>query len=331
MTEFQQLTADIEALRASANIPGVAVAIVKDNHIVYSNGFGQHNDKTLSPETQLEVASLSKPVFAYTVLKLCEQGILDLDRPLSSYLPEPYAPDEMGFSRITARHTLSHSSGLPNWRDADGLRPLFTPGSAFTYSTEGLIYLQTVIEQLIEQPFHEYVQSHLFEPFGMHNSQFLPADMRGFPDFLPRHLYSFGGVSLQTTAADYGRFLIHMMDNEAGDEFHITKTSRNDMLQPHIQVGDWDDLSWGLGWGLEQMEDGIRSFWHWGQRQAQTRNFAFGLPEQKLGIVILTNYVDGLNICEPIIQKITSQQRAYSAFRWLLPAKQWRGDGRKIG
>jgi CubicO group peptidase (beta-lactamase class C family) len=78
--------------------------------------------------------------------------MLELDTVLAEYLPQPYVADEPLLPLITARHVLSHSTGFPNWRSESGLRAGFAPGSAFHYSTEVMIYLQTAIEHLTGQP-----------------------------------------------------------------------------------------------------------------------------------------------------------------------------------
>ena len=79
-------------------------------------------------------------------LKLSEKGILDLDLPLTNYVSERWIEGDPRFSQITARHVLSHTSGLQNWRGKDEpLRIHFTPGSRWQYSGEGYSYLQLVV------------------------------------------------------------------------------------------------------------------------------------------------------------------------------------------
>jgi len=83
---------------------------------------------------------LTKPVVAYAALKLADQGKLDLDAPLSRYLPAPYIDGDARLEQITARRVLSHNSGFPNWRPEG--KPLvihFTPGERFSYSGEGFV------------------------------------------------------------------------------------------------------------------------------------------------------------------------------------------------
>lgn len=329
MIEFTALAQQMQRLLSSTQIPGVAIAVIQNGHIAYSAGFGHSGDVPLTADAPFEVASLSKPLFAYGVLKLCEQGILNLDTPISHYLPAAYLPDEPYLPLMTVRHALSHTTGFPNWRAESGLRAAFRPGSKFHYSTEGLIYLQTALEYVIQQPFHTYAHENILQPFGMANSAFLPIDRVGMPDYLPRHLYSFGAVSLKTTAVAYARFLAEIMASGPGDTFRLSEQMLIEMLTPRIQVGPQESLFWGLGWGLHRRSDGQTSFWHWGSRRNQTRNFVLGSQEERSGVVILTNHETGLSICEAIVEMVMGYA-AYPAFKWLLPPEKWRADGYNV-
>src|SRR5215210_5440517 len=100
-----------------ASVPGLALGIIEGKR-VYRRGFGDAIEESAQPvsdETVFEAASLGKPVFAYAVLRLVDAGVIDLDRPLYDYLPLPDA-DNSRMKRVTARHVLSHTTGLPNWR-----------------------------------------------------------------------------------------------------------------------------------------------------------------------------------------------------------------------
>src|SRR6266699_426718 len=96
--------------------------------------------------TMFEAASMSKPVFAYAVLKLCERGVLDLDTPLTHYTTSRLLAGDPRLDLITARHVLSHTTGFANWRSqSHPLSIAFTPGTQWSYSGEGYSYLQSVI------------------------------------------------------------------------------------------------------------------------------------------------------------------------------------------
>ena len=328
MNDFIRLEALIEQLCNQQTACGIAVAIVREAKIIYARAFGHHDDLPLTLETPLAVASLSKPVFAYTVLRLAEQGVLDLDTPLAQYLPT-YLQDEPHLPLMTARHALSHTTGLPNWREPSGLRAAFPPGSAFHYSTEGLLYLQTVIEHLAQQSLSDYMPQNIFMPKDMLHSRLVLEDLSIWQPYLPSGLRAYGALSLCTTAPDYARFLIEVLHPSRTDEFRLTSRSLDRMLTPHIQVGDQEQLSWGLGWGIQHAkpED---SFWHFGVKRGRTFNFALGYPTEQTGLVILTSQTIGLSVCQDIAQTVFGHSRLLPAFRWLLPPDRWRADGRNL-
>jgi CubicO group peptidase (beta-lactamase class C family) len=147
----------IPTLMREADVPGLAIAFIKAATVVWKRNFGVQDKETQAPiehDTIFGVASLSKPVFAYGVLQLCEKGVLQLDTPLSEYFPIPYTEDGFDPSNprlklVTARQVLSHSAGFGNWRKDEMRRINFTPGEKFSYAGEGYLYLQRVIEHLI--------------------------------------------------------------------------------------------------------------------------------------------------------------------------------------
>src|SRR5205085_228501 len=112
----------------------------------------------VNTETIFEAASLSKPVSAYAALKLCDKGLLKLDEPLSNYLPEPYIADDPRIKLVTMRHVLTHTPGFPNWRRNATLNFINNPGEKFSYSGEGFVYLQAVVEHITRQPLQEYIK-----------------------------------------------------------------------------------------------------------------------------------------------------------------------------
>jgi CubicO group peptidase (beta-lactamase class C family) len=151
---FETIIADLESYipgyMREEGIPGVAIALIRDGEIVWTEGFGAVNTITAKPvtaETLFEVASNSKVVSAYIALRLVDQGKLSLDKHLNDYLAEPWLPPSDYRDAITLRHVVSHSSGLGQI----GRKSLFAPGRDYYYSAGGLHYLQAVIEQVPER------------------------------------------------------------------------------------------------------------------------------------------------------------------------------------
>ena len=321
----KRLESLIPQLMADVDVPGLSIAIVRDSEIFWHRAFGVKNAETKEPvidNTIFEAASLTKPVFAYAVLKLVEGGKLDLDTPLSKYLPQPYIENDERLNLITARRVLSHTTGFPNWRP--GGKPLkihFTPGDRFSYSGEGFVYLQKVVEQLTNQPLDQYMKAAVFEPLGMTDSSLVWMDRYdamkatghnsgGAPTSKRKPPKANAAASLQTTARDYAKFVI-AINNGVG----LKKETIREMLRPQIRVNEGcrnclnpasaklsSTVAWGLGWGLQLTEDGT-SFWHWGDNNGDVHCYVVGYTAQKIGVVIFTNSGNGHSIIPEIISE----------------------------
>ena len=159
-----------------AGVPGLSMSVVQDGRIAWSHYRGVIDASTNQPvsaDTLWPAASLSKPAFAFAALHLVDEGKLDLDRPLKSYVPD-HAPDDPRANKITARQVLSHSSGLRNWRQRTDqpLVPDFEPGARFQYSGEGIYYLQRAVEHIAGMGFEQFMEERLFNPLGMSSSTY---------------------------------------------------------------------------------------------------------------------------------------------------------------
>ncbi len=160
---------EVNRIMSRTQAKGMAVAVVDRGKVGYVQAYGLRNAKgdPLTTETVMYGASLTKAVFAYTVMQLVDRGQLNLDTPLKNYLerplpdygPDPVFPDKYGpyrdlrndprWERLTPRMCLTHSTGFANFAflEADQkLRIHFEPGTRYAYSGEGLILLQFVIE-----------------------------------------------------------------------------------------------------------------------------------------------------------------------------------------
>ena len=162
-----------------AGLPGLSIAALDRGTLAWHKTVGVADAQTQAPldaDTLFEGASTSKPVFAYAVLQLAERGLLELDRPLALYHRPPYLPADARLDRITARHVLTHTSGLPNWSEEgkpDTFLPTFEPGERMVYSGEGFFWLQLVVEKLTGKGLDALMRTQLFEPAGMTHSMFM--------------------------------------------------------------------------------------------------------------------------------------------------------------
>ncbi len=163
-----------ERMRA-AGVPGLAVALIHDGTVVWTEGFGVANVLTgerVTPKTRFEVASNGKVVAAYVMLRFVEQGILALDKPLSAYLADPWLPPSIYRDQVTLWHILTHSSGLSNKMVFRSRAITSVPGETFSYSGIGFMYAQAVVEEVCAQSFEDLAQSWAFEPLGMVRSSY---------------------------------------------------------------------------------------------------------------------------------------------------------------
>jgi CubicO group peptidase (beta-lactamase class C family) len=240
------------------------------------------------------VASLSKPPFAYAVVRLSERGVLDLDTPLADLDPERYDaygldPEAPELRLITARHVLSHASGMGNWAPEDVGRIAFPPGSRWHYSGEGYVYLQAVVERATRSTLDDLAEVEVFRPLGMQSSSYLP----GAGASEGRHFTrAYASHSLHTTAPDYARFVADVLQSDIG----------RIMLAPQITIDD--SLAWGLGWGLAG-----HVFWHWGEMQ-HFSCAAVASTRDGRGLVCLTNGDEGLAACVAVVEDTLADEYA---------------------
>jgi len=173
----KQFMVSLPRLMELAQLPGLGMGVIHGDRLVWQHYAGVANAMTKAPIAAGSIfpaASMGKQIFAYAVLQLVDEHHLDLDRPLKDYLSEDAPTGERG-ERITARHILSHSSGLPNWR-SEGDQPLipaFEPGTKFRYSGEGFYYLQRCVEKSTGMGCEQFMQERIFKPLGMNSSTYL--------------------------------------------------------------------------------------------------------------------------------------------------------------
>jgi CubicO group peptidase (beta-lactamase class C family) len=331
-----QLEKDIPDLMNQADVPGLSIAVLRNARTAWLHDFGIKNTKTKEPvtaDTIFEAASLSKPVFAYAVLKLVDQGKLGLDVPLSTYLPKPYIESDDRLAKITARIVLSHRTGFRNWRgDGNPLSIYFTPGERFSYSGEGFIYLQRVVEQIEGKPLNDIMTKLVFTPLGMASSSYVwrvDFDERTATghdgDATPQDLWKpkdAGSAStLNTTAHDYALFVAAIL-NGAG----LKAATLREMETPQIAVDPEctnctdrtpkrlsKNIFWGLGWGIVRNSKS-ETLWHWGDNGA-FKCFVLADPARKSGMVMFTNSQNGLAIAPAIVREATGSE--FPAFSWV--------------
>lgn len=316
---------DVREIIEKFRVPGISLAYLNDNGAWESVAAGKANadsNQIVNVQTVFTAASLSKPVTAYLTLRLVQVGKIDLEKPLSEYFQYDDLVSKEGYKDVNAKMILTHTSGLPNWRQGDELNFKYAPGERFSYSGEGIVWLQNAIEAIEGTPFDQVARKLLFEPLDMKNSSFIwesrfesnfatPHDELMFPSGKWKPEKTNAAGSLQTNAVDYARFLQELIDPRL-----LSKDLRDQMLKQWITVktykGGKEQVIWGLGIGLQKTSYGLE-LWHWGNN-GNIRSFFAVSPERQKGLVYFTNSKNGLAITEALTEIFLGTPQ--SGYKW---------------
>ena len=258
----QAIDGAVRAAMARTGTRGFALAVIEDGQVRSVDTWGHRNaaGEPLRPDTIMYAASITKAVFAYTVLQMADEGLIDLDRSIADYLPRPlpdytgeeelYAPwhhlagDER-WRRLTPRILLSHRAGFANFFFLEPDRRLqfhFDPGSRYSYSGDGLILLQFVIERGLGLDLGREMQRRVFDRLGMPNSSMMwRADFRrnladgwrqdGTVEPHDERSAPRAAGSLDTTITDLARWAAAMMRGEG-----LSPASRAELVRSQMPV-----------------------------------------------------------------------------------------------
>jgi CubicO group peptidase (beta-lactamase class C family) len=290
------------------------MAVVRNGSVVWAGGFGTVNDTARTPVdtgTVFEAASLSKPVFAYLVLRLAGRGEFDLDRPLYEMLEYPRLAHDRRYERITARMVLSHATGLPNW-GGDTLRLAFDPGTAYSYSGEAFLFLQKALERVTGDSLDELARREVFEPLDMTRSSYVWRErLAGNVAWGRNWLWNIAPVnhypeanaaaSLLTTAPDYARFVAAVLTGRGLSPA---------MWRAYLTPGRETSPGIAIGLGI-RVEDGLagRIFYHSGNNGRRFTCYMTGDVARGLGLVYFTNASDGTALVEPLASRVLGAER----------------------
>ena len=303
----------IQKAMDSIGLPGLSIAIVNDNKIAYHNTFGIKNIKTEEPvtaKTIFEGASLSKPLFAYFLMKMAEDGKLDLDKPIYPYLkpifPEgTIAPDSFEYYKtLTPRIILSHGTGIPNWVKGKPIEIAFKPGTDFSYSGEAYQHLGAAFGTKLGIAWGTKLDSLFIKeaalPIGMdrtiytwdkkYENTIARGHIKGKVNPKINRYKKVGpGFSLHSDAEDYALFLIEMMSPK-----NISVSTRDEMLREHNHFKKDNKLyketgqtGWGLGFAQKPTPNGLMHL-HTGNNQ-DFQAYTMFIPEQNYGFVMFAN------------------------------------------
>jgi CubicO group peptidase (beta-lactamase class C family) len=333
-----EIDATMTRLLQAAEVTGAAIAVIDHGRIAYQGAYGfrdQERHLPLTIDSVMSAASITKPTFAYLVMELVDQGILNLDKPIYQYLPKPlpeypkYADlaGDPRYQQITARMLLSHTAGFPNWRWFEPDRKLrihFEPGSRFAYSGEGIDLLQLVVETVTNQPLDKLIEEKVFAPFGMTRTSLVWQDRfasdfaNGYDEYgrlLGAHQWKHADAagSMLTTVRDLARFIDAVMEGK-----NLRPQTHREIFRPQVQIMSRHEfpslntettdanksirLSYGLAWGLYWTPYG-EAFFKEGHDEGW-RNYTVCFQKPQTGIVILTNSSNGEGIFKQVLETV---------------------------
>jgi CubicO group peptidase (beta-lactamase class C family) len=289
-----------------------SVLVAQGDHVLHSAGYGmadlEHNVAN-TPHTKYRLGSITKQFTAAAILNLQDQGLLDVDDPISAYLPD-YPNGDV----ITIHHLLSHSSGIPNLEDFPDFvatmrepatpselierfadMPLeFAPGDQWAYSSSNYIVLANIIEEVARQSYAEYLDTVLFAPLDMTDTGYdrfetiLESRANGYTvgedgyqnaAFIDMSIPVGGGALYSTVLDLYTWTQALLKDAVLSDE------ARELLFTPAMEIGDGN--TYGYGWEIGN---------EWGRRVISHEGFINGffaylnlIPEEELIVIVLSN------------------------------------------
>jgi CubicO group peptidase (beta-lactamase class C family) len=312
-------------------IVGSSVALIKDGRIIAREHAGLRDRAGSLPvddNTIFHWASITKTFTAIGIMQLRDRGLITLDDPIVKYVPEvrkvsnPFGP----MDAITLRQLLSHSAGFrgstwpftdgaewmpfepPGWEQLAAMMPYtrieFAPGSKYSYSNPGYIFLGRVIEDVMSEPFETYIDKEILRPLGMTRTFFDRA-----PSFLradKSHSYFVTDAGLKEARFDFdtgitvsngglnapiddmARYLAFLMGdprNQARDDAILKRSTLEEMWKPVVPVGDGSAM--GLGFFLEQ-HAGLNFVAHSGGQNGFISHF-YLQPASRLAYIVAFN------------------------------------------
>lgn len=302
------------------DLPALSIALVDDQQIVWAKGFGFADPVKKVPataETVYRVGSVSKLFTDIAVMQLVEQGKLDLDAPITRYLPN-FRPRNPFGKAITLRQLMSHRSGLvrepPVGNYFETTEPslartiaslnktelVYSPESRVKYSNAAIAAVGYVLEKTQKEPFAQYLKRSVLDPLGLDDSSFEPTPSIT-KDLAKAQMWTVDGRvfeaptfqlgmspagSMYTTVSDMGRFMSALFAGGQGSKGRMLKSSTlHEMWTPQFAPAG-QKTGYGIGFGIGELE-GRRSIGHGGAIYGFATSLK-ALPDEKLGVVVVT-------------------------------------------
>jgi CubicO group peptidase (beta-lactamase class C family) len=304
-------------------LPGLALGIVHGDRIVHLRGLGTTGPSggTVTPETPFVLGSVAKSFTALAVMQLVEAGRLDLDAPVQRYLPWFRVADPQASQRITLRHLLHHTSGLPeradypalarpdtsdgaletwvrNLRTADLSQPV---GAGYQYSNSGYAILGLIVQAVSGQPYQDYITEHIFDPLQMRSS-YASLDQARRHGVATGHRFLLGRPQpasndayapaltpagyISASVEDLSHYLIAQLnDGRYQGAAVLSPAGIAQLHSPAVDVGPSE--AYAMGWMVRQT-NGVPNVAHGGETFSE-HALLIQVPEDRWGIALVTN------------------------------------------
>src|SRR6476646_9792160 len=303
----------------TANTPGCAIGIVRNDSLIYSKGYGMANleyDIHNTSQTMFHIASVSKQFTAYSIVLLARQGKLNLDDDIHKYLS--WFPDLK--EKITIRNLLNHTSGIRDqWQllaisgtrlddviKQDHIIKIlskqqalnFKPGEQYSYSNSGFTMLAEIVRSVTGQSLRQFTDSAIFKPLGMLNTHFHD----DYEEIVKDRSYSYdrkdsahfansilsysvaGATSLFTNLEDMSKWIMNFYTHKVGDQKDI------DQLAQKGKLNSGKELNYALGI-VSDTYNGWRQLSHNGADAGYRTSLAV-FPDLKMGFAVFSNVGD---------------------------------------
>ncbi|MGB1032327.1 MAG: serine hydrolase, partial [Flavobacteriales bacterium] len=319
------------------NVPGAAIAVIKNGEVILQKGYGYsnlENEVKVDVQTGFNIASISKTLTAWGVMKLVHEGKIDLNSPAEMYLTRWHLPEsEFNSDEVTIRRLLSHTAGLslhgyPGWTSSDVLPSIeeslngknngaeaveivMEPGLKYQYSGGGYTMLQLIIEEVSGQKFEDYMQEMILDPLGMTNSSYkiddeiLAASSAEYNDFgeeIDFELFTAqAAAGLHTTIEDFTRFALASLYRNKSN-LKDNPILPGDLVQLMMEAvpAKTGDFGYGLGYEVDTNEALFGLKGHNGDNTGWHALFRVD-PVSNDGFVVFTNGGPGYHIVNGLL------------------------------
>lgn len=313
----------VEKRRKELGIPGMALAIVKDDQIIYSKGLGYKDFEkhvAVTPDTQFAIGSATKAFTALSALMSADEGKLSLDDSPKKYLSYFKINNPDTDAKITVRDLMCHSSGLNRTdlamitgklnraeliRVAGEAKPIAGLREKFMYQNIMFTAAGEIVAAVQKEPWEKFVPEHIFKPLGMNNSTMSLKQMEKAKDYSFGYDYNFDtketrrlpfrdidevapAGSINSSARDMSQWLRFVLGGgTAGGKRLVSEKGFEEWLKPQMKITPSGSMNYGLGWFLQQW-NGLKVVQHGGNIDGFNSLVAM-IPEKKIGFVMLTN------------------------------------------